>query len=195
MTSRLQAKTFFLTYPQTTFTFDDHYHVFIDFLKNLGPISYSCVGIEKHADGTDHFHCLVDFEQKLKILPRSFDFQERHPNIQCVGKTKADYTRVRNYVKKDGNYREEGKPKFSPKESVWSKVTRVGTEEEALALISKEDPRQFILNRRNIDYALSKLFSRPSETPYQGRRLEEFKSNESLDNWRTSSFVYESLSC
>lgn len=194
MTSRLQAKSFFLTYPQTTFNFDNDYHEFINFLKNLGPISYSCVGIEKHSDGSDHFHCLVDFEQKLKVLPRSFDFKERHPNIKCVGKTKVDYNRVRNYVRKEGNFREEGSPKFTPKQSVWSKVIASRTEEEALSIISKEDPRQFVLNRRNIDYAISKLFSRPSETPYQGRNLSDFKTNESLEHWRTGSFVYESFS-
>lgn len=195
MPSDLHAKSFFLTYPQYAFTFEEDYTPFIQFLKTIGATNYTCVGIEKHADGSDHFHCLVDFKQKLYCNQRAFDFNNKHPNIQCVGKKKVDYTRVRDYCKKDGNFREEGTPKFSVKESVWSKVTRVGTEEEALALISKEDPRQFILNRRNIDYALSKLFSRPSETPYQGRRLEDFKTNESLDNWRTSSYVYESISC
>jgi len=189
MPSALQAKTFFLTYPQTPFNFDDNYHGFIEFLNNLGSTSYTCVAIEKHSDGGEHVHCLVDYHSKIRASTSAFDWNSRHPNIKCVGKSKSDYNRVLNYVKKDKNWKEEGSPKFSAKESVWSSIANAQTAEEALSLIKQQQPRDFILNRRNIDYSLSKIFASPESSPYRGRDQSEFLFHSELDEWKSESFM------
>lgn len=189
MPADLQAKTFFLTYPQTSFNFDNDYHQYLEFLQRIGSTSFTCIGIEKHADGTPHFHVLVDYCSKQRITKRSFDWKDRHPNIKCVGKTKADYNRVLSYVRKEKEFKEEGCPKFTSKESVWSKVANAKDEGEALSIIKREQPRDFILNRRNIDYSLSKLFATPETSPYSGRKYEEFLIHEELEEWRSEAFL------
>jgi hypothetical protein len=189
MPSELAARTFFLTYPQTTFSIDDDYHKFLEHVRCLGPTSYACVGVEKHADGSDHFHALVDYQSKIRVSNAAFNWRGRHPNVKCVGKTKSDYLRVFNYVRKDGNFKEEGQARYQAKQNVWSEVAKARSEEEALELIRQQQPRDFILNRRNIDYALSRLFATPPATPYQGRAYNEFLTNEELEEWRSASFL------
>lgn len=103
---RIQAKNYALTYSNVEgqgwieFTKED----LCTSLKRKGA-SYVLVSKETHQDGSPHFHALVQFPKKKDIRnSRYFDFGGVHPNIQVVQNLAAWTT----YVKKDGNYIDEG---------------------------------------------------------------------------------------
>lgn len=97
---RINAKQFFITYPQCPIPKEGVYDLFD---KSFNPEEL-IVAEEKHEDGNKHLHVYVKFEKKLNIKdPRHFDIDGYHPNIQSVHNKNA----VTKYVKKDGNYREK----------------------------------------------------------------------------------------
>lgn len=68
-------------------------------------ISYLLICRELHKDGTPHIHALIVFTKKVDIKDQHyFDIQSYHPNIQTVKHLKKSI----NYIKKDGNFIEEG---------------------------------------------------------------------------------------
>jgi len=63
-----------------------------------------------------------------------------------------------------------------------------GTRQEAEEAIKSQKPRDWIVNRRNIDYALDQMF-KVQETPFIGRPLESFVVPDSLDEWLFGNFM------
>lgn len=98
----MDAITFFLTYPQSSF---DHVS-FHSFLNTIKPVVWLRVSTEKHEDGNDHIHAIVRFGARVKTRSNHtiFDFLGRHPNIQCPRKLKD----VLEYVAKDGHFSDFG---------------------------------------------------------------------------------------
>jgi len=102
---RLNAKNFFLTYPQCPAAKD----TLLAFLSGLRPSTYVLVSSEQHADGTPHLHALLCLVDKYNCRnERFFDFESEgrtfHPNLQAV----RNLNDVRTYVLKDGNFVEQG---------------------------------------------------------------------------------------
>lgn len=190
MPKQLSAKTYLLTYSQSSFDFENDLHSYQQHLSNLGTVSYSCVCREKHADGGDHWHVLVDFDSKLRATPRCFDWKGVHPNIAAVGRTRADYDRAWKYVRKDGDFRESGTRRYA-KFSVWTQVATATTRDAALQIVREQQPRDYIINRRQIDYALDQLFPASGRQPYVGRELSDFKRHDGLEHWISGSYLYE----
>lgn len=151
MPAAFEGKSFLLTYPQSNFQNKDVQ----TFLRSFPSYQYSLVSKESHADGSPHTHCVIHFRSKQRLASTAFDFQGRHPNVKAVGKKKSDWENVINYSKKDGNWLEDGTPRFLP--DVWAQVSSASSRSEALELIKKEKPRDFIINRRNIDYSLDQV--------------------------------------
>lgn len=98
-TFRCRGKCFFITYPQC----DVNHQELFDFLKTKGG-SYTCCSKELHQDGNTHYHAFVKFGSRRELGPRFFDFRSYHPNVQAARNPAASLT----YVKKDGQYLEEG---------------------------------------------------------------------------------------
>lgn len=154
MPAIFQGTSFLLTYPQTTF---DDYRRFLDFLGQLGSIKYLLVAREQHQSGDSHQHAVVLFDTKRRLGERAFDFEGRHPNIRPVGRKIEDWNRCVEYCRKeDVAPFEYGTPRHSS-ESVWAIVAEAPTREEALAIVKKERPRDYVLNRRNLDYSLDQV--------------------------------------
>lgn len=155
MPPAFQGSSFLLTYPQSDFPLIDY----IEHVKQLDSFKYVRVCSEQHADGSFHRHAVVYFSRKIRVGQRYFDFKERHPNIKTVGRTKEDWKRSIAYVSKDEEFLEYGSPRHDEDSSVWASVLAASSREEALKLIQTEKPRDFILQRRNIDYALDQVCS------------------------------------
>lgn len=99
---QLQAKNFFLTYPQANNLEIEELH---NFLKSLDHVGKVVVSKEEHEEEGIHFHALVGFSKKIKKRDmKYFDILGNHPNIQSARNTKD----VFNYVIKDGNFINDG---------------------------------------------------------------------------------------
>lgn len=99
---RINAKSVFLTYPQCDLQ-KEHLLTFINTLKYK--YSYAIICTENHEDGNKHLHAVIKFKKKVDIRnEHTFDLNGFHPNIQTTKNINASI----NYVKKDGDYIEDG---------------------------------------------------------------------------------------
>lgn len=99
---QLQAKYFFLTYPQANNLDLEGLHIF---LKSLDHVEKVVVSQEEHEEEGIHFHALVGFTKKIKKRNMNyFDLFGNHPNIQSPRNLKD----VFNYVVKDGVFINDG---------------------------------------------------------------------------------------
>lgn len=98
----MDATTFFLTYPQSEFDFNE----LVAFLNTIKPVIWARVARESHESGDPHMHAIVRFGARVKTRSnlRIFDFMGRHPNVQVPRRIKD----VLEYVAKDGNYVDHG---------------------------------------------------------------------------------------
>lgn len=149
---------------------------------------------QQHCDGgqrSEHWHALAHYSSKLRLGERSFDFEGNHPNIKCVGRKKSDWDRVSQYCRKeDPEPLEFGTPRFVG-HSVWSEVSKASSRIEAEKIISQEKPRDWIINRRNIDYALDKMFPLQSDAQiYLPRYSSQSCLPVEIETWKLENFVY-----
>lgn len=97
---RVNAKRFFVTYPQCDITPAN----LLGHFKTLGLVTRYVIGQEEHKDGGKHLHAVVEYAQKMNIKDsRFFDMNGFHPNFQGV----KNWSQSSAYCKKDGNYIEE----------------------------------------------------------------------------------------
>ena len=98
---RIAGKAFFLTYPQCEASKED----LAAFLKGKGRTNSVVVAKEAHETEGNHLHAYVNYERRHDIKKTDyFDFQGHHGNYQ----TCKNYLAVIKYIKKDGDYLEEG---------------------------------------------------------------------------------------
>jgi len=91
---RINAKSFFLTYPQCTKTKEE----VKAFLESKAPLAYYLIGRELHEDGNPHIHAVVTYKKKLNVKSnRYFDLDEFHPNVQAAKNMAA----LKNYITKE----------------------------------------------------------------------------------------------
>lgn len=145
--------------------------------------------MEQHQSGDSHFHALVHFGSKQRLGARGFDWRERHPNVQSVGRKREDWQRCNDYVAKDGRYHDIGVGRHAG-QSVWGQVASADCREDALELIRAEKPRDFVLQRRNIDYFLDSLWPlQPTSSLFQPRPLEDFAIPDDINEWLLGNFL------
>jgi len=91
---RIQAKSFFLTYPQCEASKEDLFAL----LGTKGVIVHATIGQETHEDGNHHLHALVTYERKINVKRNDFfDLESYHPNVQACRNVIATKT----YIKKE----------------------------------------------------------------------------------------------
>lgn len=96
----INAKTFFLTYPQADNIPGKDQLLDILVHRREG-VRYCCVAKELHEDGNTHYHVVISYERRFHCRnERFFDAYECHPNIQPARSFEA----VRKYIEKDGDY-------------------------------------------------------------------------------------------
>jgi len=107
MSYTLNSKKVLLTWPSSPSLSLDSLLLHI---KNVRQPSYVVVSRELHQDGTPHFHAYVEFGERVCIRDarRKYTCDAREPNIttQKYGKS----SKLIEYVKKEGDYKEEGEP-------------------------------------------------------------------------------------
>lgn len=95
---RVNAKQFFLTYPQCEGLTSEE---LLSFLKQKASIVRYVIGTEKHEDGGIHLHAVIHYSVKLNVRRQDFfDYKTFHPNIQSV----RSWSAATAYAMKDGNY-------------------------------------------------------------------------------------------
>lgn len=103
-TFRVNARNFALTYPHQDGIDNLTVDALIDCFTALGS-NYGLVSKELHADGTPHFHALVQFPKKKDVTdPLYFDVGGCHPNVQGC----RDKDAWRQYIMKDNDFKSYG---------------------------------------------------------------------------------------
>lgn len=98
---RITSKGFFLTYPRCELS-KEH---LLKALRFKRPAEKILVSRELHEDGAPHLHVYLLYGKEFDCRnERFFDVDGFHPNIQSAKSLKA----VQAYVKKDGDYIQEG---------------------------------------------------------------------------------------
>jgi Geminivirus Rep catalytic domain len=92
----MNAKSFFLTYPQSDINPND----FLVFAQSKGNLTEFVIGRELHADGRPHLHAALKYSTAIRGTMALFDFEGRHPNVQSPRKFEA----CKQYCRKEGNF-------------------------------------------------------------------------------------------
>jgi len=100
---RMDAKNFFLTYPQCSMTKEECLRRLISMMAHN--ITGVIVCQENHKDEGTHLHALLLLSKRLHVTSaRYFDLGTVHGNYRVARDVKSSI----NYIKKDGNYVEWG---------------------------------------------------------------------------------------
>lgn len=184
MPAKFRGSSFLLTYPQSDFPLQS----LLDHLISLD-VRYAKLCSERHNDGSLHRHALVHFATTIQVGSRHFDFEQRHPNVRTVGRKRTDWENVSAYVGKDGEILEYGTPRHAENASVWSAIVGASSRSEAEQILRTEKPRDAVLNSRNFDYFLDKMFPlRENASGFQPRSPSEFCVPVEIDEWLSESF-------
>lgn len=174
---RLSAKTIILTYAQSGLVTRDALY---EFLSAKRP-KYLVVSAEKHATGDPHLHAVISFADKLDIRKADyFDFQGLHPNMQGARKPRDAI----NYVKKDGDFVEDGDPPFK---RGWGEIASCRDKHSFMMTVKDLYPRDYVLcYDRLISYAEAHftLDKGPYEDPYE----DNWDIPMALDDWFETEF-------
>lgn len=143
---RFSSKSVFLTFPRSDF----HLALFIEHVQNLVTLTRWSICRERHQDGVYHVHAALFFRDKLMSRnPRFFDYVDpegtvHHPHVGPIRSPAA----ARRYVQKDGDFIEDGwsasTERVSPND-VYRRAIEEETPDQALAIIRRDAPRDFIV--------------------------------------------------
>lgn len=148
---RLNAQRVFLTFSQTGHWGDLNelmgFHV-----AQLPPYQYYVLGHELHQDGGHHYHCVIVFQKKLNVLnSRFFDWMfEAHPNIKSIPHGRLQLDRRIKYVKKDGDFVEDGDAQIAPAEKVGDIVAKAAADGKSDQELFQMYPGYFLIHQRCI---------------------------------------------
>lgn len=192
MPAAFKGRAFLLTYPQCQL--DDHREFFNWAKSDLPHYDYLVVGRERHASGDPHIHAVVYFGAKSSFGVRAFDFIDSrgktcHPNIKAVGRRVSDWRKCVDYCKKDSDWKEEGQERHAD-ESVWRSAISATSRDDAIGILREGKPRDWVLNRRGIDYALDQMF--PVQKASPPRRPSAVAGDcvpDALEEWLTGNWM------
>nr|ADE09079.1 C1 protein [Tomato leaf curl Taiwan virus] len=212
----INAKNYFLTYPQCTLTKEEALSQ-IKCLTTPTNKLFIRVCRELHEDGTPHLHILIQFEGKFKCQNnRFFDLTSPtrsahfHPNIQGA-KSSTD---VKTYMEKDGDVLDHGIFQVDGRSArggcqsandAYAEAINSGSKAEALNILREKAPKDFVLQFHNLNSNLDRIFAPPLEvyiSPFisssfnqvpreLGEWVAENVSDSAARPWRPMSIVVE----
>jgi len=156
----ISAVNWFLTYPKNNATKEE-------FIENLKEISCThgvrgaIVAQEKHQDGTNHLHAVIQFNERFRTRVASFfdkltagaeHDEGKHGNYQCARNLQAciDYVRKSDPAPLTyGEIRTGRKP--SSKETRLDQLVKVIKEGSSMDQAEERDPGSFCLHKRRLE--------------------------------------------
>nr|CBJ17735.1 truncated replication initiator protein [Cotton leaf curl Burewala virus] len=173
---KVQAKNYFITYPQCSLTKEEALSQ-IQAINTPSNKKYIKLCRELHEDGSPHLHVLIQFEGKFVCTNnRFFDLVSPtrsahfHPNIQGA-KSSSD---VKAYIDKDGDTLEWGEFQIDGRSArggqqtandAYAAALNAGSKSEALRVIKELAPKDFVLQFHNLNANLDRIFQEPP-APY-----------------------------
>lgn len=147
---RLQAKNWFLTFPQTCTSKEEASERLISHFSTL---KGAIVAQEKHADGNTHLHIALFLTEKLRLRDQTyFDFIcGKHGNYQTMKSPKdciAYVTKADTQPKIIGTIPAVSKGSKSPKSDQAAQMIRSGS---TLNEVEEKLPGFFLLNKRKLE--------------------------------------------
>lgn len=178
MPFRINAKNFFITYPQSDNLSNEKIK---NFFEQLGATSYT-ISRELHQDGHAHHHAIISFRDAFSSRnERIFDIEGFHPNIQPA----RNMRNVRDYVRKAGDYITSGEDDTGPRR--YADLLNTPSREEYWELARREYPRDVILHYERLEYTAEKLFEQTNPT-YTNPYPEYNTTNEGIQQWMNEEF-------
>lgn len=156
----------FLTYSQVDHDVNDFICELQSSFDMLGA-SRHLVAHEFHADGGNHYHCLVQWSAGFNTRdPRVFDVGGFHPNYQQV-RAGSGQSRVRDYCLKDGAYfgdtfDDVGQPAKRSRMADWASIVRAGTLGEFWTLVEQLAPYEYANNYSRLASYATARYEQPS---------------------------------
>jgi len=146
---RLQAKTYFLTWPQNVLDKDELLERCVALWGDI--VNYIVIAAEEHKSGEPHLHAIINFKEKHTIcdaIPVLDALTGKHGNYQGA----KSAPKVLRYVCKGGNYVSFGElPDMSEKVNLSDKLAKLIYEGGTFAQCKEEAPGYSMLNKRKID--------------------------------------------
>lgn len=178
MPFRFQSRHVFLTYAKCENTPQE----LLSHLRSLEDFNAYTISTEFHNDGTKHLHALLEFARKLRHSDeRRWDYNNRHPNIVSP----RAITATREYIKKNGDYIEEG---WVEKAKPYGKILFESTSKaEFLGEIRLHHARDYVNNFDRIVSMADAHWKDPE--PEYIPQFTNFLPCTALDEWLSSSLV------
>jgi len=168
----------FLTYPQCALERSK----LRDFFLAIEPNANYIVARELHDDGSPHLHAYVHFGRRRRFADaRAFDVEGYHPNIQKPRSAAHCIT----YCRKEDTEPlvSEGLDAVHGNVGGWAEVLEMSQTRDAFLGAARERfPRDYVLSLERLLFFCEWKFGR-DETPYDGRRRDEFREPLSLTEW------------
>lgn len=173
---RINAKTFFLTFPKCSESKEDlHAHI-----QTFHP-KWSITAAEEHKDGTPHLHCVLGFVTRKDIKNQNFfDYNGFHCNIQQA-RNAAD---VAHYVVKGGQFCSTGP---TPLRATWASALTCETKTEFLEAVRSVSPRDYVLSNERINSYATHIYD-TSKLDYAGEWT-QFDVPSVLKEWTETEFL------
>lgn len=197
MPFRINAKNFFLTYPNCSLDLDQA----LDQLKTIfSAATYIVVAQELHANGQPHLHSLVCLPRKLDVRNQSFA-DLAHNNRTWHGSYEGcrSTVRARNYVIKDGLFVEWGTfparanssrfpANHTNRPCPFQAALESSSQEEGFEVIRAEAPRDYLIFGRQILDNLGRAF--PTSSRYSSPFLStSFTIPPILSDWMSQNLI------
>nr|AIG55112.1 replication-associated protein [Dioscorea nummularia] len=196
---RLNAKNFFLIYPECSLSKDD---ALTQLLAIPLPTNKKFIRVarELHEDGSPHIHVLLQLDVRTQITnQRIFDLRHLHssrcfhPNIQ----SSKSYSEVKAYVEKDGDYTDWGEFQIDGRSSrggthdlstVYADALNATSVKESLQIIKEKDPKSFYLRYHNIKANAERIFARPVDMFRSKWAYSSFHVSQGIQQWLVTNF-------
>jgi len=182
MTFRVDAKNFFLTYPQSTDLDHQYLHDHLTAFRG-GAQVYSCR--ELHEDGSYHHHAIVSLPNKYNCKSeRAFDLIYQGRNYHCNIGPVRNLPASNQYIAKNGETK--GNPirnAAQQRASPYADFLRDATNSrEFMAMVRERDPKNFVLNNKRLKEFAAEEYGTWDE-PFEPRYTEFNNVPDSLTTW------------
>lgn len=160
MAFRLRNKKYLITWSRAEgFTKSAAMH----HIETIGTVEYAVVAEESHSDEGLHYHAVVVYKDPLNSRVNLFSTDKYVANVEKIKNTNADLARAIRYVKKDGNFIEQGEEPLSIKRlDRKEKISYI----KANTILSCIESGHFsIAELRNVEWLKARLLSQRDDRP------------------------------